>query len=148
MKKFSIDKIIITAMILMASSAQTLAETTAEPLALQKIMSDMGKNMQVIADGISREDWKLVANTAPLIANHPQPPMMEKVKIMTFMGTDMGTFKGYDGKTHQAAQLLGETAATGNGQAVIADFATLQNTCLACHQQFRKPFQEHFYGNN
>ena len=33
-----------------------------------------------------------------------------------------------------------------DGQAVIASFETLQNSCLACHQDFRKPFVEHFYG--
>lgn len=25
-------------------------------------------------------------------------------------------------------------------------FATLQKSCLACHQSFRKTFKEHFYG--
>ena len=50
----------------------------AEPLALQKIMKDLGNNMQVITDGISRGDWALVEKTAPLIADHPQPPFSEK----------------------------------------------------------------------
>ena len=126
--------------------SQAFAETTPEPLALQKIMKDMGKNMQVIADGISREDWKLIEKTAPLIADHPQPPVGEKVKILAFVGTDVSKFKGYDGKTHAAAQILGESAAREDGYAIISDFATLQNTCLMCHQIFRKNFQEHFYG--
>jgi cytochrome c556 len=125
---------------------QAFAETNPEPLALQRIMKDMGKNMQVIADGISREDWKLVEKTAPLIADHPQPPVFEKVKILAFVGTDVSKFKGYDGKTHEAARVLGESAAREDGYAIISDFATLQNTCLMCHQSFRKKFQEHFYG--
>ncbi|MBE9564814.1 MAG: cytochrome C, partial [Proteobacteria bacterium] len=58
-------------------------------------MRDMGKNMQVIADGISREDWKLIEKTAPLIADHPQPPISEKVRILAFVGTDVSKFKGH-----------------------------------------------------
>lgn len=116
-----------------------------EHLVLRKIMQDMSKNMQVITDAISREDWKLIEKTAPLIADHPQPPLSEKVRIMAFAGTNMGAFKSFDGKTHKAASVLGETATQEDGVAVIKDFATLQNTCLMCHQSFRKPFQKHFY---
>src|SRR3989339_1659686 len=36
-----------------------------EPLALQQVMKDLGKNMQVITDGISRGDWDQVGKTAP-----------------------------------------------------------------------------------
>ena len=118
----------------------------AKPLELRRIMQDMGKNMQVITDGISREDWEMVVRAAPLIADHPQPPLAEKMRIMAFIGADMGRFKGYDEKTHQAAKVLEQAAMRGDGPAVISSFAALQNGCLACHQSFRKPFVDHFYG--
>ncbi|MBL0311540.1 MAG: cytochrome c [Holophagaceae bacterium] len=118
---------------------------TVKPLALQKIMQDLGKHMQVVTDGISSEDWDLVARIAPLIADHPQPPLAEKMRILKFAGSNAGKFKGYDEKTHQAAQELGRAATRRDGLAVISAFATLQNNCLACHQGFRKPFKEHFY---
>lgn len=57
----------------------------AEPLELQKVMKELGKNMQVITDGISREDWELVSRTAPLIASHPQPPATEKMRIKRWL---------------------------------------------------------------
>lgn len=119
-----------------------------KPLELRGIMQELGKNMQAVTDGISREDWALVARIAPRIAEHPQPPVGEKMRIMAFIGADMGKFKGYDEKTHQAAQALEQAAMRGDGQAVISSFATLQNSCLACHQSFRKPFVEHFYGQH
>lgn len=118
----------------------------AKPLALRKIMQDLGKNMQVIADGISREDWEMVAEVAPLIAEHPQPPLAEKMRILSFVGSDAAKFKSHDERAHQAAQVLEQDAVRSNGQSVISSFATLQNSCLACHQSFRKPFLEHFYG--
>jgi cytochrome c556 len=132
-----------------AASSQTLAETapdSSEPLALRKIMQDLGKNMQAITDGISREDWELVEKAASQVADHPQPPFGEKVRILGFVGSDVSKFKGYDGETHNAAYVLGEVAAEKDGYGVVSAFSTLQNTCLACHQSFRKSFQEHFYG--
>lgn len=120
-------------------------DAEAKPLALRRIMQDLGKSMQVITDGISREDWELVAKTAPLIADHPQPPLVEKLRILSFVGADAGIFKGHDEKTHQAAQELRQAATRQDGLAVVAAFASLQNSCLACHRSFRKPFKEHFY---
>ncbi|MBY0409813.1 MAG: cytochrome c [Burkholderiaceae bacterium] len=102
--------------------------------------------MQVVADGISREDWEMVAKVAPLIADHPQPPPLEKMRILKFVGAEAGKFKGHDEKTHQAARALEQAAVRSDGQSVISSFAALQNSCLACHQTFRKPFVEHFYG--
>lgn len=118
----------------------------AEPLELQKVMKELGKNMQVITDGISREDWALVAKTAPLIAAHPQPPVSEKMRIMKFMGSEMAKFKAFDGETHEAAHGLEHAAHEKDGHKVIAAFQQVQTTCLNCHQTFRSKFVEHFYG--
>ncbi|MCK9213130.1 cytochrome c [Rhodoferax sp.] len=134
---------------LIVSSCLLFAATGAqavEPLALQKVMKDLGKNMQVITDGISREDWALVEKTAPMIADHPQPPMSEKMRIMGFMGTNMSKFKTYDGETHDQAQAVGKAAKAKDGQGVISVFQKLQTSCYSCHSEFRKPFVEHFYG--
>jgi len=117
-----------------------------EPLALQQVMRDLGKNMQVITDGISRGDWEQVEKTAPLIADHPQPPFSEKLRIMSFMGTNMGKFKAHDGETHEQAQAVGKAAKAKDGQGVILAFQKLQTSCYSCHSEFRKPFIEHFYG--
>lgn len=119
----------------------------AEPLALQKIMKDLGKNMQLITDGISREDWEQVEKTASLIADHPQPPLAEKMRILRFAGTSMGQFKTYDGETHDQAQVLGRAAKSKDAPGVILAFRKLQTSCYNCHSEFRKPFVTHFYGS-
>lgn len=116
-----------------------------KPLALRKIMQDMGKNMQTITDGISREDWELVAKTAPLIADHPQPPLIEKVRILSFIGSNVGSFKRHDQKTHETAKKMEQAAIQRDGELVISTFAQLQKSCLACHVQYRTEFVEHFY---
>jgi cytochrome c556 len=134
---------------LAASLCLALAATGAqatEPLALKKIMRDLGGNMQTVTDGISRGDWALVEKTAPLIADHPQPPLAEKVRIISFMGGDMGKFKAHDSETHAQAQALGKAAKAGDGEGVILAFQKLQSSCNNCHSEFRKPFMAHFYG--
>ncbi|MDE2309435.1 MAG: cytochrome c [Betaproteobacteria bacterium] len=126
--------------------ATTSAQAT-EPLELRNVMKELGKNMQTVTDGISREDWTLVEKTSHLIAEHPQPPFTEKIRITSFMGTDMGKFKGFDRQTHKAANEMAKAAQEKDGQKVISSFQKLQSSCLACHQAFRPAFVEHFYGN-
>ena len=126
-----------------------LAEKSTEikPLELRKIMHELGKDMQAITDAISYEDWARVANIAPRIAEHPEPSAIEKMRILTLIGTDAGKFESHDEITHLAARALEQVALRSEGLGVITAFANLQNGCLACHQSFRKPFVEHFYGH-
>lgn len=115
------------------------------PMALSRIMQDLGADMQGIAGSIAREDWAAVAERAARIADHPQPPLAEKLRILAFVGKDTGRFRSHDKQTHDAAQELHRAALRQDGTAVIAAFASLQSSCLACHQNFRQPFQEHFH---
>lgn len=150
MEKTRLNVSILTAGLLLAGTAGlAVAEgdkQAVKPLALQKIMKDLGKNMQVITDAISRENWPLIETTAPLIANHPQPPMSEKMRLIGFVGTDMDKFKSHDKKTSMAARALGHAAKDKDGVAVITAFQKLQITCYECHREFRQPFVEYFYG--
>ena len=143
-------RILYAGFLIIATNCQLLAgvtpdSNTTEPLALRKIMSDLGKNMQTITDGISREDWKLVEKAASQIADHPQPPFVERIQILSFVGNNVSLFKAHDNKTHNAAIALDIAATEKDGYKVITAFSILQNTCLTCHQNFRKSFQEHFY---
>jgi cytochrome c556 len=118
----------------------------AKPLELRRIMQNLGAHMQAVTAGIAREDWVAVARIAPEIARHPEPPGAEKGRIVTFMGADMGRFKGYDNQSHEAALAMGVAAGKGDGEGVITTFAKVQGACLSCHKEFRQRFVEHFYG--
>ncbi|MCX4186988.1 cytochrome c [Methylophaga sp. OBS4] len=117
-----------------------------EGLMLQGIMQQMGKDMQEIAGAISHEDWARIAEIATQIADHPQPPFVEKMRILKFIGRDAAKFKGYDEQVHKAALDLTEAARRREGLEVIDAFAKVQGNCLACHQNFRDRFKVHFYG--
>ena len=132
--------------LLTAGTPALAAAESDQPLAMRGIMQDLGRHMQTVTLAIAREDWALVEKTAPLIAQHPQPPLMEKTRILRFVGTDMGKYKSHDHKTHEAAHELAQAAKNKDGMAVIAAFQSVQTGCYGCHQEFRKPFVEHFYG--
>ncbi len=121
--------------------------TDKEPLQLRQIMRDLGKNMQAATDSISHEDWARVAAIARAIADHPQPPISEKLRILAYIGSNVPRFRAFDGQTHDAANSMANAAARKDGAGVIAAFADIQSGCLACHQTFRKAFVEHFYGS-
>lgn len=132
-----------------APAADSQAPTKAggvKPLALRKIMQGLDADMQAIAGGIAREDWPMIAKLAPRIAEHAQPPAAEQQRVLSFVGKDAEKFEHYDEQTHHAAEAMHEAAVRANGKGVIAAYATIQNTCLACHQSFRKPIVAHFYG--
>ncbi len=122
------------------------AADPATPMALTKIMQDLGADMQGVVGAMAREDWDTVDKLAVRIADHPEPPLTEKVRILAFIGTDAGRFRGYDQQAHDAAQGLAQAAQRRDGAATIAAFARVQTACLGCHQNFRAPFQAHFHG--
>lgn len=116
-----------------------------KPMELRNIMEKLDHDMQAVTGAISREDWALVAELAPGIANHAQPAQSEKVQILTWLGADAGKFRGFDMQVHDAAIEMGVAAKQANGQGVITAFSKAQQSCLACHQSFRQPFIKRFY---
>lgn len=138
-------KVTCAYLIALGCAGLPVASLAAEPLALQGIMKDMGRSMQAIVDGLSREDYAVVEKAALAIAEHPQPPVGEKMRILSFVGGDAPRFKVFDGETHDNAMALARASKNGRGNESIAAFHKLQSSCLACHQAFRKSFQEHFY---
>lgn len=136
---------LVTSMLASAVAVHANAVEPAKAMALQGVMQQLGRDMQAVTGAISREDWPAVARLAPKIADHPQPPLGEKIRILTWLGTNAGQFRGFDGQIHDAATAMGEAAARGNGQAVIAEFAKVQHGCLGCHEGFRASYVEHFH---
>lgn len=129
------------------AAAARAAESGAPPLQLRAVMQELGSNMQRVTDAISREEWARVAEVAPRIANHPEPPPEEKVRIITFLGAEAGRFRGFDQQTHVAADEMTAAAKRADGAGVIAAFAKVQTSCLGCHEGYRKKFIANFYGS-
>lgn len=128
------------------ATAQAEGSSPQKALALRGIMQGMEANTEAVAGAISREDWKAVVELAPKIAHHPEPPILEKAKILLWLNVDALNFRGYDTKVKEAALAMGDAAQKGDRNAAVADFARLQQSCLGCHQAYRQKFIDHFYG--
>jgi len=142
-----LSKIATVLLLTISTIATTWADETPpkNAMVLRQIMQELDNNMQLTNHAISREDWDVVAKTALLIAEHPEPPFSEKLRIMMFFGRDISRLKQLDGQTHQAAKNLATEAKTGNRQDIIISFNTLEQSCTNCHQQFKNAFVKHFY---
>lgn len=138
--------IVVLILALLGSTLIPSASVATEPLALRKIMSDLGKQMQSITDGLARDEYADIGKAAMAIAEHPQPPLSQKVRILGFVGTRIARFKAYDARTHDLALAIAEAARHKDTPAAIDAFRALQLSCHGCHQEFRRPFVEHFYG--
>lgn len=117
-----------------------------ESMALRTVMEKLEQDMQATVGAISREDWVLIAELSPMIGRHEEPPAMEKIRILKWVGTDAGRFRAFDADVERAANSMSAAAQQEDGAGVIRSFSEIQQACLGCHQQFRKPFVEHFYG--
>lgn len=135
----------ILGVIALAPTTNARAEDAIQPMALRQVMIQLGSDMQAVTAAISKEDWPRVANLAHGIASHAQPPMGEKMRILTWLGSDAARFRGFDKTVHEAGDALGDAARRADGPAVVDAFRDIQQGCLACHQSFRSAFLEHFY---
>lgn len=132
-------------LVALSATQVTRAAEPQRPMALRAVMQQLERDMRSVTGAISREDWARVAELAPGIASHPAPPLREKMRILAWLGTGASMFRSFDNQTHEAAQVMGEAATVSDGEAVIAAFADVQQSCLACHQNYRTSFREHFY---
>jgi hypothetical protein len=114
-------------------------------MALQTVMQQRDRDMQIITGALVTDDWVTIARVAPQIARHPQPPISEKMRILGWLGSKAGTFRTFDNEVHDAATSMARAATQADGKAVIAAFAKVQLGCLGCHETFRKPFRDHFH---
>src|SRR3546814_5617345 len=113
-------------------------------MGLRTVMKELGRNMEAVTGAISREDWALVEELPPGIAHHAQPPAMEKMRTLQWLGADAGKFRTLAARVERAANDMAAAAAGGNGQAVISAFSEVPQAFLYCHQQSTKPITEHF----
>jgi len=115
-------------------------------LALRGIMRDMGREVAAIAEGLMQEDYARVEAAALRVASHPQPPVEERARIITWLGARAAGFRGRDAEANRHAQAVAAAARSRDAGSALAAFTSLQSACNACHAEFRRPLLEKFYG--
>lgn len=118
----------------------------ADDLEIRGIMKGLGTRTEEVVRGINTGDFDLIEKSALKIADHDKPSMIERLKILGFLGTKAGDFKSGDEVVHGAASKLAEAAKKKDTEAVIQSFGELMKGCNSCHSKYRGQIVERFYG--
>lgn len=115
------------------------------PMALQSIMEQMGVDLLSLTERMLHQDWPAVAKLAAALANHEEPPLQEKQRILAWLGKEASTFREFDIQVKAEAKQLEAGAHEQDTQAMLASLSQLQQSCVGCHASFRQPYLAHFY---
>jgi cytochrome c556 len=108
-----------------------------DDLDLVTIMRGLEVNMQELEAGLWRDDLGAVAAGADAIAQHPHVGPTDRARIQTVLGAGFRDFVAADKVTHGAAVAVSTAAKAGDRQQVVSGLATLQASCVQCHDSQR-----------
>ena len=143
---FTMKQCILWVVLAAAGLAGCAMPPEREALALRGVMRDMGREAAAIAEGLMQEDYARVEAAALRVASHPQPPVEERARIITWLGARAARFRGHDAEANQHAQAVAAAARRRDARAALGAFHEMQSACNACHAEFRRPLLEKFYG--
>lgn len=108
-----------------------------ESPSLLQIMRQLGHELNQLSDGLWRDDYAAIATAAQAIADHPQPPVAERTRIITGLGADAGRFRQGDQAVHDAALAVKEAAERQDAEQLLPHYLDLVTGCRRCHTAFR-----------
>ncbi|MCW8919525.1 MAG: cytochrome C [Gammaproteobacteria bacterium] len=105
---------------------------------MNRMMQGLGAEMARINEGIWREDFEAIAGAAAAIAEHPLPPLLQRLELLAQLGTAAPRFMAADDEMREAALALKEAAEGGRIDEVVSRYQPLQQRCVACHRWYRR----------
>lgn len=105
--------------------------------AMKQIMLGLSEAMTRINAGIWREDFQKVAVGAESIADHPMPPLLQRLKLLAELGADSSDFMRADDGMRAVAQDLKEAAVEERIDEVQVQYKLLHQRCVDCHSWYR-----------
>lgn len=100
---------------------------------LQVIMQDLSSSMAAIQVALWRDDWPTVAQRANAIKNHAKPSVSAKARIVWRLGLAAPSFYSAEEEMQAVATRLMTSARGRHPAQVVADFNSLQQSCVRCH---------------
>jgi len=82
----------------------------AEAGTLKAVMQQLGRDYAALDQAVLMENFSAAANAAGHIASHDKPSMLQRMKIMAGLRTEMSAFKQADGKVHSLALEIKQAA--------------------------------------
>lgn len=104
---------------------------------MNKMMQGLGEEMARISEGIWREEFVTIAGAAQAIAEHPLPPLLQRLALLAQLGTAAPRFMAADDEMKEAALVLKVAADGQRIDEVVSRYQQLQQRCVACHSWYR-----------
>lgn len=104
---------------------------------LLDIMRQLDADTVALTSSLMTENWSAMSAAAKAIADHPKVPMVERVKILSELGSEAPAFRSFDTQVHDAAVGISEAADRRDLTGARARFDEMLDSCIACHSLFR-----------
>ena len=116
----------------------TVSPIHAEEQPFKLTMQGLLKNCQAIVEGIMREDYGQIANSAEAIAFHQGPSPSKRMAIFNELGIEAMSFTMFDDSLRSKASKVKKAAEAKDQKEVINQFAEMMQGCANCHNSYRK----------
>ena len=104
---------------------------------LKIIMNGLLDDTKLLTEGIFLEDFTKIRLAANNIANHPKPSSETLKKVKANLAEEMGLFKGFDIKVHNASLEIAKSASNKDLVSVVSTYHKMIDGCLSCHSQYK-----------
>lgn len=118
-------------------TTQVQAGSEASDGSLKQIMQQLGRDFDSLNQAILREDFAGAETAAHAIGFHDKPSMVQRMKLMSSLGTEMKSFKKADGVVHGLAIKLEAAAKARDMPLLIKHQSQMLSACMACHTSYR-----------
>ena len=109
-----------------------------DPKNFKEVMQRISVNMADLVDPILKGEFSKVHKIAERVANHDEPPLMLRVKIIAELGMDFIDFKKYDDEVHMNAVSIQLAAKNKDIDGMITGYGKTMQSCHDCHKKYRK----------
>lgn len=113
-----------------------------EPKDIQEVMQRIEVNMGKLFSHIMREEFEQIAVMADKVADHEEPPITHRLKIIAELGTDFTDFKKHDDDVHINSVTMEKAAKKRDLEAVIISYGKTVQSCNNCHKTYRSRIQK------
>jgi cytochrome c556 len=104
---------------------------------LKAIMQGLQASMATLHLALWLEEFEAVAAAAREVADHPQVPAAERLRIQSVLEDDFAAFAAADRRVHDTSLRLRDAALQRDTAAVLSALADVHVGCVACHTRFR-----------
>jgi cytochrome c556 len=104
---------------------------------LKAIMQGLQASMATLHQALWLEEFRVVADAAREVAEHPQVPGEERLRIQSALGDDFAAFAAADRRVHDTSLQLRDAALQRDTAAVLSALADVHEGCVVCHTRFR-----------